>query len=263
MFDFFKQKKENAPQDVKSIREGILRVIKEQLQKAEGGEGGNIRGIYLFITCVETEKHLYEAAVYSDDPERFKNEEVQKIADDFAIALPENWVLEISFTNEVPPQGVQSADVSTALIISTGKKPAAYKTATAYIRVLNGEAEKEEYTLTSSGGKVTIGREKKVQTADGFFRINSIAFPAESKDESNRYISRQHAHIEWDAESGAFLLFADEGGVPPRNKIKVRRADGGIVKLQATHFAHHLSEGDQIILGESALLEFSYSGAES
>lgn len=262
MFDFFKQKKDNAPQDVKSIRDGLLRFIKEQLQKAEGGEGGNIRGLYLFLTATETDKHLYEAAIYIDDPDRFK-EEVQKIGDDFAIALPAEWVLETSFTDEFPPAAIKSAELQAALIISSGKKPAAYKTATAQLLVLNGEAEKEIYTINSNSGRVTIGREKKVQTADGFFRINTIAFPAESRDESNRYISRQHAHIEWDGETGAFLLFADEGGVPPRNKIKVRRADGNIIKLQATHFAHHLAEGDQIILGESALLEFRYSGAES
>ena len=102
-----------------------------------------------------------------------------------------------------------------------------------------------------------------MQTADSFYRVNTVAFPANSSNESNRFVSRQHAHIEWDAETGAFLLFADEGGVPPRNKVKVRSADGNIVKLQTIHFGHQLQEGDQIILGDSALLEFSYSGAEN
>ncbi len=40
----------------------------------------------------------------------------------------------------------------------------------------DGEAEKEEYTITSAGGKINIGREAKVKTADGFYRKNSIAF---------------------------------------------------------------------------------------
>ncbi len=55
MFDLFK----NRPKDIKGIRSGLLQFIKEQLQKAEGGEGGNIKGLYLFITCKETEKHFY------------------------------------------------------------------------------------------------------------------------------------------------------------------------------------------------------------
>jgi hypothetical protein len=28
--------------------------------------------------------------------------------------------------------------------------------------------------------------------------------------------------------------------------------------LQSTHVGHHLQEGDQIVLGQSALLQFSY-----
>ena len=262
MFDFFKKQKTDGSKDVKSIRDGLLQFMKEQLQKAEGGEGANIRGLYLFINCTEPEKHLYEAAVYLEDETRFR-EEVQRIADDFAIDLPDNWTLETNFTNEVPAQAIKSSDASISLIISSGKKPAAYKKATAYLHVLNGEAEKEWYTISSESGKTTIGREQKVQTADSFYRVNTVAFPANSSNESNRFVSRQHAHIEWDAETGAFLLFADEGGVPPRNKVKVRSADGNIVKLQTIHFGHQLQEGDQIILGDSALLEFSYSGAEN
>lgn len=261
MLDFFKQKKENGPQDVKSIRDSLLQFIKEQLQKVEGGEGNNIRGLYLFINCNDADKHLYEAATYLEDKDRFK-EEVQKIGDDYAIDLPDHWDLEINFTDDIPAQAIKASDIDASLIISSGKKPAAYKSATAYLKVINGEAEKETYAITSETGKVTIGREKKVQTADGFFRINTIAFPAESKNESNRFISRQHAHVEWDGETGTFLLFADEGGVPPRNKIKVRSADGNIVKLGTTQYGYELNEGDQIVLGESALLLFTYSASE-
>ncbi len=39
MFNLFK----NRPKDIKGIRYGLLQFIKEQLQKAEGGEGGNIK----------------------------------------------------------------------------------------------------------------------------------------------------------------------------------------------------------------------------
>ena len=145
------------------------------------------------------------------------------------------------------------------MFISTKKKPTVHKQATAFIRVLNGEAEKETYTITSSDKVINIGRERKVQTADGFFRENKIAFPSNSSNESNRSVSRQHAHIEWDNDAGAFIFFPDEGGVPPLNKIKVRADGGSPVKLQTTEIGHRLEEGDQIIIGESALLEFTYS----
>lgn len=254
MFDIFKKR----PGDVKSIRGNILQFIKDQLQKTEGGEGGNIRGLYLFIFCNEGERHLYEAAVFADAEDKFKTEEVQKIADDYAIALPADWTLELSFTAEPPVDSIRAADVDVALLISTKKKPATHKAATAYINVLNGEAEKERYEIASSSGRINIGREAKVQTADGFYRKNHIAFTT-TGNQSNRSVSRQHAHIEWDAETGSFILFPDEGGIPPHNKMKVRGDSGVPVKLQTIEIGHRLQEGDQIILGESAVLEFTYN----
>jgi hypothetical protein len=264
LFNFFKKDKENnRPQDVKTVRDSLLQFIKEQLGRVEGGEGSNIKGLQLFLAPKDEEKHIYESAVYYEQEDRFKNEEVQKIADDYAIALPQNWTMEIKFTESLPTEAIKAADTEGALLIITRKQAAVQKAATAYIKVINGQAEKEQYTITSASGKITIGREKKVQTADGFFRINTITFPASSSNESNKFISRQHAHIEYDMDTGGFLLFADEGGVPPRNKIKVLSPQKEApVKIYTTQIGHYLQEGDQIILGESALLQFSYSPTE-
>ena len=55
------------------------------------------------------------------------------------------------------------------------------------------------------------------------------------------------------------MLYADEGGVPPGNKIKVKTLkDDNLVKLHSTEIGHCLIDGDQVILGDSAVLEFSY-----
>ncbi len=257
MLNLFK-KQSPETQDVKSIRDGLLQAIKTMLAKWEGGEGGNIKKLHLFVACTDEEKPLYEAAVYANEEGRFK-EAVQKTADDFALNLPAQWNLETVFTKELPAEATKAAQLPVALFVQTREKTLA-TTATAYIKVLHGEAEKEVYAITSESGNINIGREKKVQTRDAFYRINTIAFPAESASDGNKFVSRQHAHIEWDSSAGAFLLFADEGGVPPRNKIKVRSTNGAdAVKLQSTKTGYTLQEGDQIILGETALLEFSYT----
>ncbi|MBD0353477.1 MAG: FHA domain-containing protein [Flavisolibacter sp.] len=247
---------QGAGADVKELRSQLLRFIKEQLQKLEGGEGAGIRSIHLFVACPAEEKHLYETIVYTGEEERFKNE-VQKIADDFAIDLPHNWMMETEFVDSLPPEAIKVPNLDAALFIQTRKR-SLQKSATACIRVLNGEAEKEEYVIHSNNNRINIGRDAKAQTDDGFFRINHIAFPANSQHESNRYISRQHAHITWDNENGAFFLYADEGGIPPRNKIKVKSSAGTIEKIATMEIGHKLQEGDQIILGETALLEFTY-----
>ncbi|HEY8784671.1 MAG TPA: FHA domain-containing protein [Mucilaginibacter sp.] len=261
MFDLFKKRENKGPGDVKMVRDTLLRFIKEELQKAEGGEGRNIKGIDIFIFCNPVEKHIYEAAMYVEEKDKFK-EEIQRIADDYAVDLPDNWNLDISFEDEYPPEAMKVGPLSAAIFIRT-KDHAIQKSGSAYIRVLNGEAEKNEYMISSSDGKINIGREKKAQVEEGFFRLNHIAFLEDSSNKSNKFVSRQHGHIEWNNENGCFMLFADDGGIPPRNKIKVRSAiNENLIKLNSVHIGHRLAEGDQIILGESAVLEFSYHSEE-
>lgn len=242
--------------DVKGYRDGALRFVKEELQKLEGGEGKNIRGLQLFVASSIEERHVYEAAVYVEEPDRLK-EEVQKIADDFDIELPSNWTMEVLFVDNLPPETKRATDLNLGLFVKT-RQNLIKRDLKATIRVLNGEAEKEEYLINSGSDKITIGRERSVQGSDGFFRINTIAFPGDSSNEANKYISRQHAHIVWNAESGCFMIFADEGGVPPHNKIKIKSVnDDAPFKLNSTQIGHVLREGDQIILGESAVIEYS------
>ncbi|MDB5127583.1 FHA domain-containing protein [Mucilaginibacter sp.] len=260
MFNLFKGDKEDRPVDVKGIRYELLQFIKQELQKAEGGEGGNIKGLNLYINCPSSECAVYEAAVYIDEPEVFKDE-VQRIADDYAVNLPESWLMDVVLNEEFPPEAVKSNKLDAAFFIKTSKN-FIKQTASAYLRALSGDTDKKEYNITSDGGKVHIGRDKKAQGDDGFFRTNHIAFPSDSENDSNKYVSRQHAHIEWNNDAGRFMIFADEGGIPPRNKIKIRSEKSeDIIKLSSIHIGHQLQEGDQIILGESAVLEFSYQPA--
>ncbi|WP_374949010.1 FHA domain-containing protein [Mucilaginibacter sp.] len=260
MFNIFKSDKEDRPADVKGVRYELLQFVKQELQKAEGGEGGNIKGLNLYINCASSDCAVYEAAVYADEPEVFKDE-VQRIADDYAVALPENWTMDVVMNQQIPDEAVKAAKLDAAFFIKTNKN-FIKQSASAYVRALSGETDKKEYNITSNSDKINIGRDKKAQADDGFFRTNIIAFPSDSGDAANKYVSRQHAHIEWNNDAGKFMIFADEGGVPPRNKIKIRSEKSeDVIKLSSTTIGHQLLEGDQIILGESAVLEFSYQPA--
>lgn len=252
MFDFLKNKPTN---DIKGLRNVLVQFIKEQLQKWEGGEGNNITGLILYIACLENEKHLYEGALFYQEPNRFKENEIQKIADDFAIQLPSNWTMDFVFTNEYPKESIRAKEIDVALVIATPKKQPTNNYHTAFIKILSGETEHSEYKLIPSKNKINIGREKNVQVAEGFYRENTIAFVGNG-NASNRSVSRQHAHIAWDVQKGAFYLFADEGGIPPYNKMKVKTENGSVVRLQSEEIGHRLQNGDQIILGDSAVLEF-------
>jgi hypothetical protein len=259
MFNLFNKNTPEKPQDVKAIRDAFLVFIKQELQKMEGGEGRNIKGFVLYICCQPSEEFMYEAAVFSAEENRFKNE-VQRIADDFAIDLPEDWTMETLFVEELPDRGIKMEQLNAALYFKLPEHVSVVKSGTGYIKILTGEAEQSTYIIKSVDGRINIGRGRQSQDTDGFFRKNEIAFPEDSSNEGNKYISRQHAHIEWNNESASFMLFADEGGVPPRNKVKIRsKTDHNPVKLTFTELGFVLNEGDQIILGESAVLEFSYN----
>ncbi len=258
-FNFFsKNGGDNRPVDVKSLRDAILRFIKEALQKVEGGEGRHIKELLLYASPTGEDKHLYEGAVYFHEKEVLRNE-IQRIADDYAIDLPEDWTIEVIFTDQLPVEASKIPDLAAAFLMHTRKQVAHNaSSAVAYVRILNGEAEQEEYLIKATDGKINIGRDKKAVTENGSYRLNKIIFPGESNDESNKFISRQHAHIEWDKESERFMIYADEGGVPPRNKTKISiAADDNMVKLNSTQIGHPMSEGDQVILGESAVFLFS------
>jgi hypothetical protein len=260
IFNLFNSEGKQRPDDVKSLRHALLQFIKQELQKAEGGEGANIKGLSLYLNCEAADRHIYEAAVYAEQPDVFRDE-VQKIADDYDLGLPSRWTLDVLFGDDIPDEAIKAKDLNVAFFIKTSKHFIQQK-ATAYIRVLNGETELKEYTLISGPDKVNIGRDKKAQADDGFFRTNQIAFPSESGDAANKYVSRQHAHIEWSIEAQRFMLYADEGGIPPRNKIKIRAdKSDNVIKLHSTTIGHPLQENDQVILGESAVLEFSYQPA--
>ncbi|TCC90616.1 FHA domain-containing protein [Pedobacter frigiditerrae] len=257
MFDLFKGGANERPEDVKGIRHALLQFIKQELQKAEGGEGSNIKGLGIYINCSSAERQVYEAALYKDDPDQLKSE-IQRISDDYSLDLPNDWTLTQTFDESFPLEAVAMTNLPVALFIKTNSH-FVKQSAVAYITALSGKTSLPIYKLSSEGGRYNIGRDEKVQSDEGYFRTNHIAFPSESDDERNKFISRQHAHIEWNKNLAKFMIFADEGGIPPRNKVKLRSASTEkILKLHATQIGQDLEEGDQIILGESVVLEFSY-----
>lgn len=258
MFDSFKKNKGNAPLDAKGLRDEVLQFIKEELQQLDGGEGKYLKALELFVRVRAEELFNYETALYSAEPEKFQ-EEVQRIADNFALDLPQGWKLVVHYVTEFPEGVIRRAQLKVGLVLKSSGAPVIVgeTSLTASLKVITGRAEQEVYVIEAGKGRINIGRESSVQGSDGSFRLNTIAFPAEAQ-ESNKYISRQHAHLEWDGQQACFKLYADEGGVPPGNKTKIRTAkDETTHKLNSTQVGYILKTGDQIILADVAVLEFT------
>jgi DNA-binding protein Fis len=258
MFDLFKKNTTPQADDAKSIRDMVMQTIKNQLRKAEGGEGSHIRGIQVYVSSSAEDQSMYESALYIHEEEKLRTE-IQRLADDYAVGLPSSWKLEVLFVETLPTEATLVGGTKAAVFLTTTQTKVE-QAVTAYLHVRNGEAEKAVYEMRSAAGRINIGREARVQTGDGFYRVNQVAFPGTSADPANKFVSRQHAHIEFNAVTGQFILFADEGGVPPRNKIKVLQGTHvQPIKLYSTQLGHALQPGDQILLGDAALLEFRLS----
>ena len=261
MFNLFNRSSDQHPMDVKLVREHILQFIKEELQKSEGGEGAHIHTLKIFAAPAATEKHLYEAAVYVAEPDRLKKE-IQRIADNFSVNLPKDWVLETHLQDELPDEGIRYKELPLVLaieseVVEAPQAPVVHNSAR--IVVIAGRAEAHEYMITSADGRVNMGREKTATTSGGGMRTNHIVFPDDPEFPGNRFVSRIHAHLEWNQKRGGFMLFADEGGVPPGNKTKVQpMGEEGQFKLNSAQVGHFLQDGDQLILGESVVLQFNY-----
>lgn len=257
MFGIFKKSDKKPINDVKVCRQHVLQFVKEELQKLEGGEGAGVKKLCLYIDPGAEELHILEAAVHLHQPDKLKAE-IQRCVDDYAIELPQDWSLEVDVATELAPRVKKISDLDLWFLIVTKDTDRTIHR-NALLRVLSGEANSSEYSLKAGSEKVSIGRGQQVQMDDGFFRINQVAFSEDSEDSANRYISRQHAHIEWDQDRVGFFLFADEGGLPPWNKVKVKSAiTGEQIRLHSMEIGHRLEDGDQIIIGEKAVLEFRF-----
>ena len=251
--------KDDKTADVKVLRDAIVVFIKNELQKYQGGEGSNLDDIILFINCSDTERPLYEAAIYQNEKDRFKKD-LQKIADDYAIDLPDNWNLQLIF-DELPEATIKSINGTIGILIKAkeniNQSPVVNTIVEhAEIKVLNGETTQSTYNINPKSGRLNIGRGEIVELPNGSNRTNHIAFSGVSSNNANKYVSRHHAHTEWNNEKKCFMVYADAGGIPPANKTKVKNASSGqVYKLQVTDMGYALADHDQIILGDSAVLE--------
>jgi hypothetical protein len=124
--------------------------------------------------------------------------------------------------------------------IAAGGRPALELT------VLKGNATQRVYNL--DGPRVFLGRLDEVVDSDGRVRRrNDVAFREEG--EINSTVSREHARISWDAESGGYWLRAEQNASGTRiyrggRTIDVSAHDRRGVRLQP---------GDEVYLGRACV----------
>jgi hypothetical protein len=135
------------------------------------------------------------------------------------------------------------AEYSNARAAMAGSKVSRNVRPNAKLTVLRGEADRAEYMIQSD--RVNIGRLKEVVgDKDGLRRRNDIAFA-----DTETTVSREHAHIRYDAESGKFRLF---DSLSQRGTSVFREGRRLEVPKGLTH-GFQLRPGDEIHVGDARI----------
>ncbi|MBO4646147.1 MAG: hypothetical protein J5642_06490 [Bacteroidales bacterium] len=120
-----------------------------------------------------------------------------------------------------------------------------------------GALMEDEYVLAAKAllnrrpSAYNIGRGKQVG-----YRTNHIAVdenPASPQADNNKYVSRAHAHIGYNAKDGFFLQVDEGGSVDHGNRTRVIRGED-IIDLRTVGQAFPLQDEDLIELGKHVIL---------
>jgi len=162
----------------------------------------------------------------------------------------EDLRVEVSTTPELPLEGQSWLVVETAIERMEDAQPSAPQ-ATAKLIVLQGKANRSVLALNKT--RINIGRSPEVFRAAGPSRKNDLAFTEDN--EINRTVSREHAHILYNPQTGEYRIFNDRWykGHAQCGIWIVR--DGLSQPVQRSSRGAALKSGDEIHLG-SAVLRF-------
>jgi hypothetical protein len=114
------------------------------------------------------------------------------------------------------------------------------------LTVLVGAAEQTTYSLAAD--RIDLGRSVEVRDRrHRLVRMNHVAF-IDQRGEVNQSVSRQHAHITFDAGSGTYRLH-DDGSVHGTDIMR----NGRTITVPTGSRGVRLRAGDEIVLGDARL----------
>jgi len=163
--------------------------------------------------------------------------------------FPEDLETEIHTTPDLPMPGKEWLTIETELTRSKEDAAVAQENKVAKLTVIHGVANRPEILLRKA--RMNIGRTVEVYRGAGPSRRNDLAFTEEN--ETNKTVSREHAHIVYSRKDGNYRLFND--------RLYKGEANCGlwIVRDGLSHPVHRSDRGtvlqsrDEIHLGNAVL----------
>jgi hypothetical protein len=221
------------------IRRDILEDVRDKIQPK--GEGRNLfpyNSIEVRIAVEDPEEQeIWDTAFTEGDG---LQHDIAGLLSEAGCPLPTGFSVNVNVTEE---PGLAAATRPFAIDYSNRKReqpPSATRPALK-LTVVRGQADAPEYTFTAE--RVNIGRLREVVgEKDGLRRRNDVPFA-----ETETTVSREHASIRYDPESGKFRLY-DSGSQRGTSVFREgRRLDAPRVR------GVQLQSGDEIHVGDARI----------
>jgi FHA domain len=229
--------------EILEIRRDVLEDVRDHIQpKGQGRRLFPYNTISIRIAAANREQQeLLEAAFSGDGME----EDVRELLREAECPVPAGLSVSVSAFEDAAlalsghPFVAEYSTAKGAVIskLSHNARPHAKLT------ILRGEADVCEYTIQAD--RVNIGRLKEViGDKDGLRRRNDVAFA-----DTETTVSREHAYIRYDAESGKFRLYDSSS---QRGTSVFRDGRRFEVPKGVTH-GFQLRSGDEIHVGDARI----------
>ena len=221
------------------VHRGILEEIEAKIQTVQRGQQVfpynhiNVR----LVSADADRRALYQMAFAQD---RRLEKDVRAALTGAGCALPASFSLAVE-TVESGERAIEFA------MRDAAPPPATVARTTARLVVVRGAARQPEYLLEKP--RVNIGRMEEIADSEQrVVRRNDIVFDDGAAD-ANETVSRRHAHIRYEAESGDYRL-SDDGSEYGTRVLR----DGRTIEVPAGgRRGERLRPGDEIYLGRACL----------
>ena len=232
--------------ELAEIRHAILQEIERQSYRSGGRNLFPYNRVCIRIRGADPQ----QAGALEGDflREYFENEIRQALAKSEA-QYPEGLRVAVEVSSDYPAKGEKWLSVVTAF----EEPPAAPnpQDLAGRLMVVQGSAAEQEILVDRP--RTNIGRTLDVYRTQGLSRRNHVAFV--ENDEISRTVSREHAHIQRDPETGEYRLFNDRF----YNREKGESCGTWIIRAGMSQEVHRhgrgvkLQDGDEIHLGRAVL----------
>jgi len=241
----FAQGQSGEPPELAEIRLAILDQVRAKSYRSGGRKVFPSNVVHIHVRGIEDSRaSLFTGKFFR----KYFEQELRRHLDQNECRYPENLRVVVDVMRQLPAPGEPWVWVET----ETEDRPAAPPRRPSRLVVIEGKANESEIVLSKT--RTNIGRAVDVYRAEGLFRRNDLAFTEDN--ESNRTVSREHAHIIYDKATGEYRLFNDrwykrDEASPACSTWIVR--DGLSQEVPHTARGTKLEHGDEIHFGKAVV----------